>query len=113
MFGDLALPMCSSTSSFTSVQKLCLSFSFAFGAKFFRGAKNSENPRDVDFFPDENFTSSSSGSVSIRLQVLLVRRFRGGGFGGELSKPLSTNDDEQELTSLSVAIQMQFKTDQK
>lgn len=97
----------------TKDQKLCFNFSFAFGAKFLNGAKNSENARELDFLPDENFTISSSGSVSIKLQVLFVRRFLGGGFGGGLSKPLSTNDDEHELISLSVAIQMQFKTDQK
>lgn len=33
--------------------------------------------------------------------------------GGELSKPLSTSEEEQELNSKSVAIQMQIKTDRE
>lgn len=45
--------------------------------------------------------------------MLLDRRLRGGGFGGELSKPLSTSDEEQELNSMSVAIQLQIKTDRE
>lgn len=43
--------------------------------------------------------------------MLLERLFRGGGFGGELSKPLSTIDDEHELNSMSVAIELQLKTE--
>jgi hypothetical protein len=45
--------------------------------------------------------------------VLFDRFFRGGGFGGELSKPLSTREDEQELNSMSVAIESPEKTDRK
>jgi hypothetical protein len=48
--------------------------------------------------------------------VLFDRFFLGGGLGGAekpLSKPLSMSDDEQELFSMSVAIQSQMKTDHK
>lgn len=92
---------------FTKLQKLAFSFSFAFGAKFLSGAKNSENARELDFFS----VSLWSDSFSTRLQVLFDFFFLGGAFGGELSKPLSATDDEHELNSMSVAIRSRVKTE--
>lgn len=60
-----------------------------------------------------DFRRVTSESFSARLQVLFERFLRGGAFGGELSKPLSTKDDEQELNSMSVAIRVQFRTDRE
>lgn len=90
----------------TKLQKLCLSRSRAVGAKFLKGASISEKIV-------LDFRRVTSGSFSARLQVLFERFLRGGGFGGELSKPLSTKEDEQELNSMSVAIQVQFRTDRE
>lgn len=84
----------------TKVHQLCFNFSFAVGPKFLR---NCEKLFVLVFF----VKTFSSTIFSARLQVLFDRFFRGGGFGAvELSKPLSTSDDEQELLSMSVAIQI-------